>query len=191
MLQTADCDDSERSAKRRASAAQSNRYERPRPPTTAFGDDEYHPYNGEAYRDNIYSQAYLDRPPPPRDQDQGLTNTILHAKEFWIAPPPFSHATDQHFERELLDALRSTRGGIFYSKSNHYQKIFYVDNYAIFICRLVPPHMIPQSESVMLFTELGKDLVRKKTLNLLDYSYIDNKNENFSIKQDLTLISDK
>ena len=87
--------------------------------------------------------------------------------------------------------LRSTRGGIYYIKSNTFKQVHFVDNYPIYTCNFVPSNMVPDNEDKFLNTELGSGLIRKEALNLLSYSYTRSETGNFSIKGDLGPVSER
>ncbi len=92
---------------------------------------------------------------------------------------------------EILTQLRSTRGGIYYIKNNTFRQVHYVDQYAIYVCTLVPSQMIPYNEDVPLNTEVGRGLVRREALNLLAYSYTETDTGSFLISGDLLLVSER
>lgn len=66
----------------------------------------------------------------------------------------------------------------------------YVDQCPIYVCTLVPTHMVPDNEDNQVITELGRGLVRKEALELLAYSYTETKTGNFSISGSLELVSE-
>lgn len=88
----------------------------------------------------------------------------------------------------MLNALRTRKGGIYYTKSNQYKQVHYVDEYPIYICALVPSHMIPFNDWKPLNTELGRGLVRREALDLLGYSYAEKETGVFSISSDVELV---
>ena len=90
---------------------------------------------------------------------------------------------------EILAALRSTRGGIQYTKSNQFKQVHFVDQHAIYTCAYVPSDLVPYSEWKPLNTELDRSLVRREALDLLGYSYTETKTGKFSISDDLELVS--
>lgn len=73
-------------------------------------------------------------------------------------------------------------------KSNQFKQVHYVDQYPIYVCALVPSHIIPYNEWKPLHTELGKGLVRKEALDLLGYSYTETEMGTFSLSGDLDLV---
>ena len=92
---------------------------------------------------------------------------------------------------EILAMLRSTRGGIYYIKSNNFKQVHYVDEYPIYTCNFVPSHMIPYNEDNFLNTELVRGLVRREALDLMAYSYNRSETGNISISGDLGLVSER
>ena len=120
------------------------------------------------------------------------TNSSYRRKrDFWIQPDDFSSPPSRFFGGELLTALRSTRGGIHYVKSNEFKQVHFVDNRPIYICALVPPHLVPYGEDKASNTELGKGLIRREALDLLAYSYTELETGNFSISGDLKLVCEE
>lgn len=91
----------------------------------------------------------------------------------------------------MLARLRSSRGGIYYTKSDPFRQIHYVDNYIIYICDLVPLYLIPPSERKCLNTEVDKGLIRGEALDLLGYSYVETGTGKFSISGDLELVCER
>ena len=105
--------------------------------------------------------------------------------------PDRSRPPSRRLGREILTGLRSTRGGIYYIKSNDFKQVHYVDEHPIYICNYVPSHMIPYSVDKFLNTELLGGLVRREALDLLAYSYNRSETGNISISGDLGLVSEK
>ena len=87
--------------------------------------------------------------------------------------------------------MRSMRGGIYYMKSNNFKQKHYVDQRLIFVCYLVPSHMVPEKEDKVLNTELGRGLIRREALDLFAYSYMETETGNFSISGNLRLVSER
>ena len=102
-----------------------------------------------------------------------------------------SRPPSRRLGREILTSLRSTRGGIYYIKSNDFKQVHYLDEYPIYICNYVPSHMIPYNEDNFLNTELFRGLVRREALDLLAYSYNRSETGNVSISGDLGLVSER
>lgn len=92
---------------------------------------------------------------------------------------------------EILSILRSMPGGIHYTKSNQFEQVHYVDQCIIYICSLVPRHMILHHRCQYLNTELDRGLIRKAALDLLGYSYTETETGKFSIVGDLQLVCAK
>lgn len=128
---------------------------------------------------------------PPQAPLSGAFSTQKKAqsKDLWIS----SHAPGQTPERfigdEILNALRSTGGGIAYWKRNNYQTFFYVDNIVIYTFNLVPLSLIPSNESEPHFTDIGKSWVIKEALDLFDYGYTQTPFGYFRIPGNLELVS--
>jgi len=80
------------------------------------------------------------------------------------------------------------RGGIYYTKSNRFEQVHYVDQCPIYTCAFVPSHMIPYNEGQYLNTELSRGAARKEALDLLGYVYTETEAGNFSISGDLELV---
>ena len=91
----------------------------------------------------------------------------------------------------MLNQLRSRRGGICYIKSDSFRKIHYVDHDPIFVCHLVPSHMITYDGVEPLNTELGRGLIRREALDLLAYSYTETETGSFLISGHLELVSER
>lgn len=129
--------------------------------------------------------------PPPRplgDPQPRYSTAPYMEREFWRSFNHFSQPQGIQLGGEILTALRSTRGGIYYTKSNHFKQVHYVDHYPIYTCAFVPSHMIPYNEDTPLSTELGRGLVRKEALDLLAYSYTETPTGSFSISANLELV---
>lgn len=128
-------------------------------------------------------------PAPPLGDPQPRYSTAPYMeREFWKPFNRFSQPPSTQLGGEILTALRSTRGGIYYTKSNHFKQVDYVDRYPIYTCAFVPSHMIPYNEDTPLSTELGRGLVRKEALDLLAYSYTETPTGSFSISANLELV---
>ena len=123
-------------------------------------------------------------PPPHR-------NALRRERDFWIQSLSFSSPPSRYFGGELLTALRSTRGGIHYIKSNHFKQVHFVDHWPVYTCALVPPHLIPYGEDKTMNTELGKGLIRREALDLLAYSYTETETGTFSVSGNLKLVREK
>lgn len=106
-------------------------------------------------------------------------------KNFWKPSHHYSQRPERQLGDEILAALRSTRGGIYYTKSNQFRQTHYVDQYPIYTCKFVPSSMAIGYDRKPLDTELGRGLIRKEALDLLGYSYIETETGNFSISGDL------
>ena len=109
-------------------------------------------------------------------------------KDFWRPNHRFASSYSQIGD-EILHALRSSRGGIYYAKANHFRQSHYVDARLIYTCNLVPSHLIPQNESKPLSTQIGDGLVRKEALDLLGYSFSKTAQGDFLIQGNLDLVS--
>ena len=117
-----------------------------------------------------------------------------HRRErgFWIQTDNFSTPPSRSFGGELLTALRSTRGGIHYVKSNQFKQVHCVDHRPIYTCALIPPHLVPYGEdNKFIITELGKGLIRREALDLLAYSYTETETGIFSVSGNLKLVCEK
>ena len=131
-------------------------------------------------------------PSPPTYSPQPLhQNALRRERDFWIQSLKFSPPPSRYFGGELLTALRSTRGGIHYVKSNQFKQIHFVDQSPIYTCALVPPHLIPYGEDKAMNTELGKGLIRREALDLLAYSYTETETGAFSVSGNLKLVCEK
>ncbi|KAL8656888.1 MAG: hypothetical protein Q9226_002469 [Calogaya cf. arnoldii] len=113
----------------------------------------------------------------------------LYHKKIWRNSDS-RHVRNQGFGEKVLEALRSTGGGIVHTKRNKFVQYHYVDNRHFATCSLVPSHMIPCEELEPLCTELGLGLVRKEALDLLGYSYEQTPSGQFSIAGDLDMRKD-
>ena len=112
-------------------------------------------------------------------------------RDFWTQPDNLSTPPLRYFGRDLLTALRSTRGGIHYVKSNQFKQVHFVDHRLIYTCALVPPHLVPYGEDKTMNTELGKGLIRREALDLLAYSYTETETGTFSVSGNLKLVREK
>lgn len=110
---------------------------------------------------------------------------------FWSPFRNHFQPPSRRLGREILTKLRSTRGGIYYIKSNNFKQMHYVDQYPIYTCTFVPSHMIPYGEDRCQNTEIGVGLVRREALDLLAYSYTRSETGNFSISGNLGLVSER
>ena len=91
---------------------------------------------------------------------------------------------------DLLDGIRSTRGGINYLKVNEFRFAYYVDYTVIHVFDLVPREMIPYDGGDPRFTEIGKGWIRQEVLDLLGYSYSETRSTHYSISGNLSLVSE-
>ncbi|KAL8706837.1 MAG: hypothetical protein Q9225_007904, partial [Loekoesia sp. 1 TL-2023] len=132
-------------------------------------------------------------PPPPLDNpqpqygDPSFGSFVTVQKDFWRPSYPSLQSPDRQLGEAMLTALRSTRGGIYYTKSNDFKQVHYVDHHPIYICAFVPSHMIPYNEWKSLSTELDQGSIRKEALDLLGYSYRETGTGKFLISGDLEL----
>lgn len=133
-------------------------------------------------------------PPPPfenrHSQYEYLDNEFYDSrqKDFWMSSYAGFQPQNRQLGVEILAGLRATRGGIYYTKSNLFKQVHYVDHYPIYICDLVPPHLIPSSESKFLKTGVDVGLIRGEALDLLGYSFTETDRGKYSISGDLELV---
>ena len=83
-------------------------------------------------------QAPLARAFPTQEKAQ--------SKDLWKSSLVLGEVPARFIGDEVLNALRSTGGGIFYIKRNRYQDFFYVDNIVIYTFNLVPLSLITFKE---------------------------------------------
>lgn len=133
----------------------------------------------------------MPAPRPLGDPQPRYSTAPYMEREFSRPFNHFSQPQSIQLGGEILTALRSTRGGIYYTKSNHFKQVHYVDHYPIYTCAFVPSHMIPYNEDTPLSTELGRGLVRKEALDLLAYSYTETPTGSFSISANLELVRER
>lgn len=139
--------------------------------------------------------AIPPRPSPfvnPRPHYEHLPHEISsqRQKDFWRLPEYLmseGHLTPMRkaLGDEILAALRSTTGGIYYTKSNLFAQVHYVDQYPIYTCALVPNQLVPHDQRRLVTTEVSIGLVRGEALDLLGYTYKDMSTEKFVISGDL------
>ena len=112
-------------------------------------------------------------------------------KDFWRPTVYKLSATrqpipmDKPLGDEILAALRSTRGGIYYTKSNSFAQTHYVDQDPLYTCALVPNQLVPLDQRRFLTTEVSIGLVRREALELLGYTYEEMNTGKFAISGDL------
>ena len=112
-------------------------------------------------------------------------------KNLWISPHLVGQApTPRSVGEDMLDALRSTGGGIAYAKRNDFQHLYFVDRIVTYRFLLVPFSLIPSNESEPQFTEIGKGWVRQEALDLFGYTYTETTSGHFCISGNLMLVSD-
>ena len=184
----------EQTSKRRTSDSS---YERPKPPSPGLGLDE-DDFERARYPDAYgYPRRFQDDhipPPAPMNishlhsQYPSLGNPIRQQTDFSRYFSPFLHSPSKHLGDEILGALRSRRGGIYYTKANQFKEIHFVDQDCLYTCRYVPPGIIPHNEEEVYNTKLGMGLVRKEALDLLGYSYVTSKTGMFAIADDLEFV---
>lgn len=172
--------------KRETSGPRSDTYRRSSSPGAESDADDFGPSH---YPERPgYSRRFRDDhmpPPPPWNNSQsqyGYPSYEIH---------PFSQLSLRQLGNEILTALRSTRGGIHYTKNNQFMQVHYVDQYPIYTCAFVPSHMVPDNEWKFLNTELGRGLIRREALDLLGYSYTETEMGKFSISGDLELVCER
>ena len=85
--------------------------------------------------------------------------------------------------------MRSNGGGIVYMKGNDFRCSYYLDNTVVYSFFLVPRQLIASDEPDPLFTEIGKGWVRQEVLDLLGYTYSEERSGHFSISGNLILVS--
>ena len=153
---------------------------------------EFNEPNFESTRDrerygftHPFQDDHMPLPSPPTNSSH------RRERDFWIQPDEFSLPPSRYFGGELLTALRSTRGGIHYVKSNQFKQVHFVDHWPVYTCALVPPHLVPYDEDKLVNTELGKGLIRREALDLLAYSYTETETGTFSVSGNLRLVCEK
>ena len=139
--------------------------------------------------------AIPPRPSPfenPRPHYEYLPHEISsrRQKDFWRPSDLLmsgGHLTpmDKALGDEILAALRSTNGGIYYTKSNLFAQVHYVDQYPIYTCALVPNDLVPLDQRKFVTTEVSIGLVRREALDLLGYTYEEMSTGKFAISGDL------
>ncbi|MCJ1426226.1 hypothetical protein MMC29_004129, partial [Sticta canariensis] len=109
-------------------------------------------------------------------------------KDLWISPHLTGQApTPRSVGEDMLDALRSTGGGIVYAKKNDFEHLYFVDRIVTYRFLLVPFSLIPSNELEPLFTEIGKGWVRQEALDLFSYTYTETPSGHFCISGNLML----
>lgn len=122
-------------------------------------------------------QAPFFGPFPTNSKDLSIPS---HA----LGQPPIRFLGD-----EILSAIRSTRGGIVYTKRNDFIHSVYVDSIVAYTFYLVPLSLIPFNESEHWFTEIGKGWVRQEALDIFSYTYTETSSGHFCISGNLELVS--
>lgn len=155
-------------------------------------DDYDDPYYG--YRSD--SRGFHTPPPPPLsgrrprrlypDEAYGFNQ-----KDFWRSHEINFLPPNAQLGVAMLSSLRSTRGGIYYIKSNAFKQVHYVDHHVVYRCQLVPSELIPDSEWKYVNTEVDKGLIRAEALDLLGYSYAETATGKYSISGDLELVCER
>ncbi len=138
----------------------------------------------------------MPRVPPLNESQPRYSNaprviTIPPQKDFWRSSHPFAQPPDSRLGDEILAALRSTTGGIYYTKSTPFNQVHYIDQHPIYSCAFVPSHLIPRYHRKPRSTELGRGMIRREALDLLGYSYTRSETGNFSISADLELVCER
>jgi hypothetical protein len=191
------CSSSDRADKRRTLGSQSDAYRRPPSPGAEFEEDDFGPQRYPGHY-GYSSRFQNDHMPPPRTMEHlqpqygypPYRNPVPRHKDFWRPSHTFPQLSDGQLGVEMLATLRSSRGGIHYTKSNQFKQVHFVDQHPIYTCAFVPSHMIPYNEWKPLTTELDRGLVRREALDLLGYSYTETGTGKFSISEDLELVRD-
>ena len=112
----------------------------------------------------------------------------LQQKDLWR--PPNLWERYRHIGIEILHAMRSTRGGIYYAKTSTYKQVFFIDSRPIFTCFFIPEELIPEGEAYKFdTTELLDGMIRKAALDLLGYVYRDVEVGKFAVQADLEFVS--
>lgn len=109
--------------------------------------------------------------------------------DVWRAPYVPRWLNTGYIQDFFLNAIRSTGGGIIYTKRNDFQCLQYVDQRVVCRFRLVPPWLIPSGEPEFLFTEIGKSWVRQEVLNLLGFTYSETQTGQFCVSGNLEFVS--
>lgn len=111
-------------------------------------------------------------------------------KELWVNPRLVDQAPIKFVGEDMLYALRSSGGGIVYTKRNDFYCLYYVDRIVTYEFSLVPFSLIPSNEFLELrFTEIGKGWVRQEALDLFSYTYTETPSGHFCISGNLKLVS--
>lgn len=114
--------------------------------------------------------------------------SAMQQRDLWR--PLYPPERYRHIGNEILMAMRSTRGGIYYAKTSPHKQVFFVDGSPIYTCLFVPEELIPDGEAdIFRTTELIDGIVRRGALNLLGYVYADVEFGKFAIEADLEFVS--
>lgn len=155
-----------------------------------FSDDDFNSSNfpQPRYQDDWPPPPLRAEPRPiPGQPPQG--NFHPHSKDTWITSRAPGHRPTRIVGDEILNALRSTGGGIVYTKRNDFRHSYYVDHILTYTFNLVPSTLITSNESEPRFTEIGKGWVRQEALELLSYTYTETPSGHFCISGNLELVS--
>ena len=116
--------------------------------------------------------------------------SLLATQQMDLWRPVHPSQRYRHIGNEILTAMRSTRGGIYYAKTSSHKQVFFVDGRPIFTCFFVPQELIPGEEEYKFnTTELIDGVIRKSALDLLGYVYKDVEVGKFAVQADLEFVS--
>ena len=110
-------------------------------------------------------------------------------KELWVDPHLVDQAPIKFVGEDMLYTLRSSGGGIVYTKRNDFYCLYYVDRIVTYKFSLVPFSLIPSNELEPRFTEIGIGWVRQEALDLFSYKYTETTSGHFCISGNLKLVS--
>ena len=179
---------------RGTSDSQNNSYGQWPLPEAKPDENDNDPLRYPTYENYINSGGFNVPPPPPVEtrhwqyEYPDNENYRPFQEDFWRLYNNFHPPPNRQLGVEMLTRLRSRKGGIYYIKSNPFKQLHYVDRKLIYICELVPSHLVPSSELKYLNTEVDKSLIRGEALDLLGYSYAQTDTEKISIAGDLELV---
>ena len=186
---------SERTREHRAPHLQYEPGAWPPPRLVLESDDEdarYYNFAQQHYVPPNYPRNHIFPPPgtyPEPPQVYGPAPGLPPRFDYWRYSYLAGGLNARHLGRDILDALRSTRGGIHYTKNSPIREDHYVDEYPVFLSSILPLDLASRSDYEYASAEIGSDMIRKEALDLLGYTYTETPTGKLSISGDISFVS--
>ncbi|KAL8954310.1 MAG: hypothetical protein Q9183_007205 [Haloplaca sp. 2 TL-2023] len=109
--------------------------------------------------------------------------------DYWKYPYMSSRARGLRLRHDMLDSLRSAKGGIHYIEESPVRQDHYVDERPVYFNSILPPDLVSRPDRECATAEIGSGMVRKEALDLMGYTYTETPTGRLSISGDISFVS--